>query len=500
MGPQTVRLRPAPHCATPILSYALKVEPAEHFINWLQDPQGNHNARLVFPKPTKVLSVEVDLVAEMTVRNPFDFFLEPAAETTPFAYEPALAVELLPFLRKDALLPEFRKFLGEIDLTPRPTVEFLVGLNARVHRAVKYIIRLEHGVQSPNETLVRGSGSCRDSAWLLVQLLRHIGLAARFASGYLIQLRPDVRAPGDAAGAAEDFGDLHAWCEVYLPGAGWIGLDPTSGLLAGEGHIPLACSPEPSGAAPISGAIEKCESTLAFELRIRRIVESPRVTLPYSDETWAKIDGVGAKVDALLKAGDVRLTVGGEPTFVASDDMDGPEWNTEALGPRKRELAGKLFQRVFAAFGRGGFIQHGQGKWYPGEPLPRWVLACFWRTDRKPIWREPRLLADPLVRPAGCPPTAAALPPRSPRVSGSARAGWCPGLRTPSTTSGRSDGYRRALTRRRSGWRTRRSGPGWPRSLKRDLRCRSATHCRSCAPLRGAGCRRPGILRRGGCS
>ena len=397
LGPQTVRLRPAPHCATPILSYSLKVEPAEHFVNWLQDPQGNRNARFVFPKPTRVFSVEVDLIAEMTVRNPFDFFLEPEAEKIPFAYETALAVELLPFLRKDPAEPAFRKFLGEIDLTPRPTVDFLVGLNSRVNRAVKYIIRLEHGVQSPNETMARGSGSCRDSAWLLVQLLRHIGLAARFASGYLIQLRPDVRAAGDAPGAPEDFGDLHAWCEVYLPGAGWIGLDPTSGLMAGEGHLPLACSPEPSGAAPISGSVEKCESTLAFELSIRRIVESSRVTLPYSDETWAKIDGVGAKVDALLKAGDVRLTVGGEPTFVASDDMDGPEWNTEALGPRKRELAGKLFERVFATYGHGGFVQHGQGKWYPGEPLPRWVLACFWRKDRKPIWREPRLLADPLV-------------------------------------------------------------------------------------------------------
>src|SRR5580658_2441780 len=254
LGPQTIRLRPAPHCRTPILSYSLKVEPAEHFINWQQDPQGNYSARLVFPKPTRVFSVEVDLIAEMTVFNPFDFFLDPVAENIPFAYEPKLATELSPFLRKDPGSPAFDAFLKAIDLTPRPALDFLVALNLRVSRAVRYVIRLEHGVQPPEQTLCLGSGSCRDSAWLLAQVLRHVGLAARFVSGYLIQLRPDVKAVGGPQGASQDFTDLHAWCEVYLPGAGWIGLDPTSGLLAGEGHIPLACTPEPSSAAPISGA------------------------------------------------------------------------------------------------------------------------------------------------------------------------------------------------------------------------------------------------------
>jgi uncharacterized protein (DUF2126 family)/transglutaminase-like putative cysteine protease len=397
LGPQTVRLKPAPHCRTPILSYSLNVEPAEHFINWQQDPQGNYSARLVFPKPTTVFTVEVDLVAEMTVFNPFDFFLDPSAEKTPFAYEPRLAVELTPFLRKDAPTPAFDAFVKSVDLTPRPSIDFLVALNLRVKGAVRYLIRLEHGVQAPEETLTLGSGSCRDSAWLLVQLLRHIGLAARFVSGYLIQLRPDVRPTDGPSGASQDFTDLHAWCEVYLPGAGWIGLDPTSGLLAGEGHLPLACSPEPSSAAPISGAVGKCETTFDFSMSIRRIFETPRVTLPYTDEAWAAIDGTGAKVDKLLTDGDVRLTFGGEPTFVAVDDMDGPEWNTLALGPRKRELAGKLFGKVFAEYSKGGFIHHGQGKWYPGEPLPRWVLACYWRRDGEPIWRDPKLLADPLA-------------------------------------------------------------------------------------------------------
>jgi uncharacterized protein (DUF2126 family)/transglutaminase-like putative cysteine protease len=397
LGPQTVRLRPAPHCRTPILSYSLKVEPAEHFINWQQDPRATTARGSSSPSPPRVFSVEVDLIAEMTVFNPFDFFLDPVAEKIPFAYEAKLATELSPFLRKDPGSPAFDAFLKAVDVTPQPALDFLVALNLRVSRAVRYVIRLEHGVQSPEQTLTLGNGSCRDSAWLLAQVLRHVGLAARFVSGYLIQLRPDVKAVGGPQGASQDFTDLHAWCEVYLPGAGWIGLDPTSGLLAGEGHIPLACTPEPSSAAPISGAVEPCESTFGFEMSVRRILETPRVTLPYSAEAWSAIDTVGLQVDRLLEAGDVKLTVGGEPTFIAADDMDGPEWNVLALGARKRELAGKLFGKVFAEFGKGGFVHYGQGKWYPGEPLPRWVLSSYWRKDGKPIWHIPLLLADPTV-------------------------------------------------------------------------------------------------------
>lgn len=398
LGPQTVRLRPAPHCRTPILSYSLRVEPAGHFINWQQDPQGNYLARLVFPEPTKVFSVQVDLVAELAVFNPFDFFLEPSAETFPFTYEPALATELAPYLRTDPLVstPTFAAFLKNLDLTPRPTIDFLVALNSRINQAVRYIIRLDPGVQTPEETLVNACGSCRDSGWLMVQTFRHLGLAARFVSGYLIQLRADVKSIDGPSGATEDFTDLHAWCEVYLPGAGWVGLDPTSGLFAGEAHLPLACSPEPSSAAPITGAVEKSESTFDYAMKVTRVREAPRVTYPYTDDAWARINALGESIDITLRDRDVRLTMGGEPTFISIDDMDGPEWNIAALGPRKRELGGKLFKRMWSHFGPGGFVHHGQGKWYPGEPLPRWALTCIWRRDGQPIWNERELLADPL--------------------------------------------------------------------------------------------------------
>ncbi|MEO7413214.1 MAG: transglutaminase family protein [Opitutaceae bacterium] len=398
LGPQTVRLRPAPHCRTPVLSYSLKVEPEGYFINWQQDPQGNYLARLVFPEPTPSFSVEVDLVAEMAVFNPFDFFLEPSAENFPFSYEPKLAVELAPYLRKDPITPAFETFIRSLDLHPKRTIDFLVGLNLRIHQAVRYIIRMEPGVQSADETLTKGCGSCRDSGWLMVQVFRHLGLAARFVSGYLIQLRADVKAIDGPSGTTQDFTDLHAWCEVYLPGAGWIGLDPTSGLFAGEGHLPLACSPEPSSAAPITGIVERSQSTFDFAMKVTRIFETPRVTFPYPDETWTRINALGEKIDATLKARDVRLTMGGEPTFVSIDDMNGPEWNTSALGPKKRELAAQLFKRMWTHFGPGGFVHHGQGKWYPGEPLPRWALTCVWRKDGKPIWKNPALLADPLTK------------------------------------------------------------------------------------------------------
>jgi uncharacterized protein (DUF2126 family)/transglutaminase-like putative cysteine protease len=405
LQPHVVRLRPAPHCRTVIPAYSLRVNPSEHFLNWQQDPFGNHQARLAFPREARELVVEVDLVAEMVAVNPFDFFVEDYAEKFPFQYEPSLARELAPYCeilppgaQLTALLAEVRQ---RFVVPGRRNVDILVDINREVQQRLHYDIRMEPGVFTPEETLTRGHGSCRDFAWLEVQLFRLLGFAARFVSGYSIQLKADVKAIDGPSGVTEDVADLHAWTEVYLPGAGWIGFDATSGLLAGEGHIPLACTAVPSTAAPITGSYswnsesdaDQIDEAFTFEMRVRRIEEQPRVTKPYREDQWTAIDAVGRQVDRDLARLDVRLTMGGEPTFVSIDDRDAAEWNTAALGPTKRGLADRLLRRLRTRFSPGGILHHGQGKWYPGEPLPRWAFSCYFRADGEPVWHEPGLFA-----------------------------------------------------------------------------------------------------------
>lgn len=394
LGHQVVRLRPAAHSRTRVLSYSMKVLPGEHFINWQQDPQGNYLARLVFPEKTDHFEISVDLVVEMSVLNPFDFFLEEHAEEMPFTYGKALQKELGPYLEKASSKAAFRKYVKDIPEPSGRTIDWLVMLNQKLCGDVNYTIRMEPGVQTPDETLTKQSGSCRDSAWLMVQILRHFGYAARFVSGYLIQLTSDVKAIDGPDGPAEDFTDLHAWCEVYLPGAGWIGFDPTSGLLAGEGHIPLACSADPSSAAPIEGGLDECEVEFGHEMSVSRVYESPRTSKPYSENQWEAIKALGYEVDKVLEANDVRLTMGGEPTFVANSDRGAAEWNTEAMGPTKRRFGMNLLNRLRKHYGAGGVLHCGQGKWYPGEQLPRWALSFIWRKDGQPIWHNPELLAN----------------------------------------------------------------------------------------------------------
>lgn len=419
--PHTIRLRPAPHSRTPIPSYSLRVEPANHFINWQQDPFGNWLARVVFPDPVDRLEITVDLLADMTVINPFDFFVEDGAATFPFAYPEQLREDLAPYLRpvaddpggaeappshlghrgtSPAVVTWLEDRLPSLLTAPRaaavgegtPIVSFVVALNHAIRDSVDYTVRLEPGVQPPSRTLDRGIGSCRDSAWLLVAALRHLGLAARFVSGYLVQLSTDQSAVDGPDGPAEDFTDLHAWAEVYIPGAGWVGLDATSGLLCGEGHIPLSATPHPSSAAPISGATGPVEVSFDFSNTVTRVAEDPRVTRPVDDAQWARIRELGESVDDLLAKGDVRLTMGGEPTFVAAGGTNDPQWHTAADGDEKRTLAMALARRLS---GPGTLRHHGQGKWYPGEPLPRWQITLADRTDGQPLWRDPELLDSP---------------------------------------------------------------------------------------------------------
>ncbi|MCE9522424.1 MAG: transglutaminase family protein, partial [Alphaproteobacteria bacterium] len=216
LSPQIIRLRPAPHSRT----------------NWL--------ARFVFSEPVSEFKIEVDLVADMTVYNPFDFFVEEDAETWPFDYAEDIRADLSIYRHTDPVGPRLRAFLNSISRERMRTIDFVVGINSRIAKEIGYVVRMEPGVQTPEETFERATASCRDSSWLLVQTLRHLGFAARFVSGYLIQLKPDLVSLDGPPGTDHDFTDLHAWVEVYLPGAGWIGVDPTSGLLTGESHIPLA--------------------------------------------------------------------------------------------------------------------------------------------------------------------------------------------------------------------------------------------------------------------
>jgi len=393
LGPQTVRLRPAPQTRNTVLSYALAIAPKPHFLNWQQDPQGNYLARIVFPERVTHFDVTVDLVVDMTTINPFDFFLEPEAETWPFAYDAVLEQELAPFRRLLPMGPLLTALVQQVPRGERRNVDMLVELNRMVQQRVSYVVRMEPGVWTPEETLAAAKGSCRDSSWLLVQLLRQLGYAARFVSGYLIQLVADVKPLEGPEGPTADFCDLHAWAEVYLPGAGWVGLDPTSGLLTGEGHVPLAATPDPQSAAPISGLVEPCETEFGFNMKLVRVRETPRVTKPYTEAQWQDVLAMGAAVDRSLARGDIRLTMGGEPTFVSASDFEAPEWTTDALGPTKQRLAGQLMRRLQTLWAPGAALQNVFGKHYPGEQLPRWALYSHWRADGEAIWRDPGLFA-----------------------------------------------------------------------------------------------------------
>ncbi|MGZ3633133.1 MAG: transglutaminase family protein [Parachlamydiaceae bacterium] len=396
LSPHLVRLKPAPHTRIPIEAYSLKITPNNYFINWQQDPFGNHVARLVFKGMTDFLSVEVDLIANLKVINPFDFFVEEYAKNFPFEYPSSLTEELSIYLKKEVKGPLFQTWLNDLDKAAITTIDYLSSLNQQVHKAIRYSVRLEPGVQSCEETLRLGTGSCRDMAWLLLQTLRAKGIAARFVSGYLIQLKSSGYLSQDVAELPQDLSDLHAWVEAYLPGAGWIGLDPTAGLFASEGHIPLCCAPEPNGAAPIVGSTSVCDVKFDFSTSVTRLDPNPPLTHadPYSTEEWQEIDSLGKQIDEELREQQITLTFGGEPTFVSMDHQNDEEWSVKAVGEHKFAIANDLIKRLMSRTTTGGLLVHSQGKWYPGEELPRWALGCYWRKDFVPLWKDASLFAD----------------------------------------------------------------------------------------------------------
>ena len=311
LGPQTIRLRPSDHARAAIESYTLAIEP-EHRLHWQRDPHGNHVARVTFKagQATAALDIRVELSVDIRPINPFDFFIDDRARTVPFRYPDQLDGELAPYL--DTGDPAYRIGRKATDLLASlpargGTLDLLVGMNSAVRERVAYVIRDEPGIWTPEETLTNGRGSCRDAAALLVALMRARGIAARFVSGYLIQLTDEGMIPDEPRGVDRDVVDLHAWAEAFVPGAGWIGFDGTSGLLCGEGHIPLAATASPSHAAPLDGTSDVGASEVAFTTSIVRLGHEARPTAPYPDDVWrALLDG-GDRADAALTGAGLEV-------------------------------------------------------------------------------------------------------------------------------------------------------------------------------------------------
>ncbi len=396
LGPQLIRLRPADHTRALIERYKLAIEP-EHRLHWQRDPHGNHVARVTFKagQTTTALDIVVELAVDIRPVNPFDFFIDDRVKTVPFRYPEHLDAELAPYLETgDPAYRIGRKVTDFLAALPAQgdTMAILTGLNTAVRARIAYVIRDEPGVWTPEETLGYGRGSCRDAAVLLVAMMRARGIAARFVSGYLVQLTDEGMIPDQPKGVDRDVVDLHAWAEAFVPGAGWIGFDGTSGLLCGEGHIALAATASPSHASPLDGTSDVGASAVEFSTSIARLGHEARPTAPYPDDVWDELQAGGDRADAVLTGAGLEVWIGGEPTFTARDDQAKAEWQGGALGADKWKRGRALADELRDRLAPGGLVLHRMGKHYPGESLPRWALDIIARRAPAPaLWPEREL-------------------------------------------------------------------------------------------------------------
>lgn len=257
-------LRPREGHDVRIASSRLDVSPV-HKTKWSRDIYGNSVGLLVLPEPARELRIESEVVIEHYAEQPLDFVVDARAVTFPFPFEPEDRLDLLPYHTHTwpNQVQQLKRWVEQFWQPGQSIETFLLldQINKAIATQLRYGTREAPGVQSPATTLQLGAGSCRDFAALFIEACRYLGLAARFVSGYLHN------------GDSQQHGSTHAWSEVYLPGAGWIGFDNTSGLVAGPQHIATAVHRHPESIPPVSGsfigshqASSKLQVTVEVEL------------------------------------------------------------------------------------------------------------------------------------------------------------------------------------------------------------------------------------------
>jgi len=371
-----LRLRPAPVTQRAVTAYSLKIDADPHFINWVRDPFENFLARLDLPEAVPRLGLDLELIADLEPQNPFDFLVEPYAANYPFAYDDQLRRELTPYLVQPTPGPRLAAWLAGLEVETGYMVRFLSLLTQQLSTALAIMPAGRPGPVDLETVFARGAGSCWEIAWLATQTLRALGLAARFVSGYRVRL--------DTLSSAT----LHAWTEVYLPGAGWVGLDPAAGLFVDENYLPLAAAPDPLRALPLVGYREACDERQSEQIEVRELAAEER-PWPLTPTEQRDLLAVGHAVDTDLRAAGLQLTVQQDLGLVAAGELGDPGWTVSALGSDMRCAAERLLLCLRDQLAPGGVVQLCQGERFAGEPFPRWRLGCWARADRVPVCRDP---------------------------------------------------------------------------------------------------------------